>query len=68
MCKSCGLRIIPQLTTIGSFQARPQALRWLVGKPDGHLQESYRELLVNLGGDPQAESVVHSLRFCDYVH
>lgn len=64
----CVLRSIPQLTTICPSQSRPEALRWLIGKLDGHLKESDGELLVNLGGDPQAESVMHSLRFCNYVH
>lgn len=58
----------PQLTAICPFQSCPEALWRLVGKFNGHLKECNGELLMHLGGHPQAESIVYHLGFYNDVH
>lgn len=55
-------------TSISPFEPRPQALRRFTGELDGHLQESYREVSVDLCGHPETEVSVYELRLCHGVH
>lgn len=59
---------IPQLTTICSFQSRPEALWRLIGKFNGHLKERDGKVLVNFCGHPEAEGTVYDLGLYNCVH